>query len=365
MSAPALPHDRVYNFSAGPAVMPVEVLEEARSGILNFDGTGVGILEHSHRGKPFVGVCEEAEALARELAGIGDDYDVFFTQGGATQQFGVVPMSFLSGEADTADYLMTGSWSKKAAKDASLYGTVHHASDSSDRNYCYIPKEVSHSEKPVYCHITSNNTIFGTQYHEIPDVPAGSFLVSDASSDIFSRPFDVSKFGLIYAGAQKNLGPAGATLIIARKDVVERGSKQIPAILQYRTQADARSLANTPASGPIYFVMLVLRWLKKNGGLEAIAEKNAAKAKKLYDAIDASPLFNATADADSRSQMNVCFVTGDADKDAAFITFAKERGLDGLKGHRSVGGMRASIYNAFPAEGVDHLIATMAEFESA
>ncbi|QDT64192.1 3-phosphoserine/phosphohydroxythreonine transaminase [Calycomorphotria hydatis] len=357
-----MPTERIYNFSAGPATMPLPVLEEAREALINVNGTGIGIAEHSHRSKTFQAICEEAEALARELASIPDDYDVFFVQGGASLQFAQVPMSFLS-KGDTADYLVTGSWSKKAVKEAKLFGNVHTACSSEDRNFCYIPKECTYSAEPVYVHFTTNNTIFGTQFAAEPECPEGSFLVADASSDIFGRPLDVTKYGMIYAGAQKNLGPSGVTLMIARKDVVERGSSDLPAMLQYRTQAEAKSLYNTPPTFGIYVVMLVFRWLKEQGGLAAIEEKNKAKAGKLYDYLDSSSLFQPTADADSRSLMNVCFVTGDADKDAEFIKFATARGLDGLKGHRSVGGMRASIYNAFPAEGVDELIGAMREFE--
>ncbi|MFN3161306.1 MAG: 3-phosphoserine/phosphohydroxythreonine transaminase [Rubinisphaera brasiliensis] len=355
--------NRVYNFSAGPAVMPVEVLEEARENMLSLGDTGIGVMEHSHRGKPFVAVAEQAEANCRKLANISDDYAVLFLQGGASTQFFTVPQNLLSKDK-TADYLVTGSWSKKAVKEAKLFGNVNVACSSEDRNFCYIPKECSYSDAPAYVHFTSNNTIFGTQFATEPAGPAGAPLVCDASSDIFSRPIDVSKYGIIYAGAQKNLGPSGVTLVIIRKDLIEQGPSDLPSMLQYRTHANNDSMFNTPPTFGIFTMGLVFKWIEKQGGLAGVAQKNAAKAKPLYDYLDGSSLFKATADQDSRSLMNVCFVTGDADKDAKFIASAKEEGFDGLKGHRSVGGMRASIYNAFPAEGVTALVDFMRDFEA-
>lgn len=355
--------NRVYNFSAGPAVMPVEVLEEARENMLSLGDTGIGVMEHSHRGKPFVAVAEQAEANCRKLANISDDYAVLFLQGGASTQFFTVPQNFLS-QDKTADYLVTGSWSKKAVKEAKLFGNVNIACSSEDRNFCYIPKECSYSDSPAYVHFTSNNTIFGTQFATEPNAPAGSPLVCDASSDIFSRPIDVSKYGIIYAGAQKNLGPSGVTLVIIRKDLIEQGPSDLPSMLQYRTHANNDSMFNTPPTFGIFAMGLVFKWIEKQGGLAGVAQKNVAKAKPLYDYLDSSSLFKPTADQDSRSLMNVCFVTGDADKDAKFIAAAKEEGFDGLKGHRSVGGMRASIYNAFPAEGVTALVDFMRDFEA-
>lgn len=354
---------RVYNFSAGPAVMPVEVLEEARENLLSLGDTGIGIMEHSHRGKAFMAVRDEAEALIRELASIPDDYEVLFLQGGASLQFGMIPMNFLS-EGQTADYLITGAWSKKAASEAKLFGNVHVASTSDDRNFCYIPKQAQFSSYPAYIHFTSNNTIFGTQYHAEPDVPQDSVLICDASSDIFCRPVDISKYAMIYAGAQKNLGPSGLTLVIMRKDLVAAGSESLPAMLQYRIHAENQSLYNTPPTLAIYLVGRVCAWLKAQGGLPAIEQANRAKAGILYDYLDSSELFRATADHDSRSLMNVTFVTGDADRDAEFIKQATAAGFHNLKGHRSVGGMRASIYNAFPAEGVDALVSFMRDFEA-
>jgi phosphoserine aminotransferase len=354
---------RIYNFSAGPAVLPVEVLEEARENILSLGSTGIGIMEHSHRGKAYMAVHEEVEALCRELAGIPDDYHVLFLQGGASLQFSVVPMNLLR-PGETADYLVTGAWSQKAVVEARRCGNVQIACSSEDRNFCYIPKTCTFSKQPAYVHFTSNNTIFGTEFQAEPEIPAGVPLVCDASSDIFSRPLPISKYALIYAGAQKNLGPSGVTLVIIRKDLVERGPKDLATMLQYRTYADDHSLYNTPPTFGIYIMGLVFKWIKKQGGLPAIERANREKAGKLYRYLDESRRFRATADHDSRSQMNVPFVTGDAVLDDKFIATAKKAGLDGLKGHRSVGGMRASLYNAFPSAGVDALLAVMREFET-
>jgi phosphoserine aminotransferase len=355
--------NRIFNFSAGPAVLPVEVLEEARENLLSLGNTGIGIMEHSHRGKAYMAVHEEAEALCRELAGIPANYHVLFLQGGATLQFSMVPMNLLA-SGQTADYLVTGAWSQKAVIEARRVGNVHIASSSEDRNFSYIPKQASYSGTPAYVHFTSNNTIFGTEFAKEPEVPGGVPLICDASSDIFSRPIDVSKYGLIYAGAQKNLGPSGVTLVIIRDDLVQRGPKDLATMLQYRTYSEDHSLYNTPPTFGIYIMGLVFKWIKKQGGLAGVEKINRDKAGKLYRYLDGSKLFKATADADSRSQMNVTFVTGDADRDAKFISTATKAGLDGLKGHRSVGGMRASIYNAFPPAGVDALIEVMKDFEA-
>ncbi|MEX2288265.1 MAG: 3-phosphoserine/phosphohydroxythreonine transaminase [Planctomycetaceae bacterium] len=355
--------ERIFNFAPGPAVLPVPVLEEARENLLSLGSTGIGIMEHSHRGKAFLAVYEEAVSLCRELAGISDDYHVLFLQGGASTQFFMVPMNLLRPDA-TADYLVTGSWSEKAVAEAKRFGTVHVAATSKDRNYCYIPRACRYSDSPAYVHFTSNNTIFGTEFSAEPKIPAGSTLVCDASSDIFSRPIDVARYGVIYAGAQKNLGPSGVTLVIIRKDLVERGPTDIPTMLQYRTHADNESMYNTPPTFGIYVMSLVFRWIKRQGGLQAMAVRNQQKARKLYEFLDASALFKPTADADSRSLMNVTFVTGDEALDAKFIQIAASQGLDGLKGHRSVGGMRASLYNAFPPEGVDALVRCMQQFEA-
>ena len=355
---------RIWNFSAGPAVLPEAVLEEARDNLLSLGDTGIGILEHSHRGKAFLKVYEEAEALCREVGGIPADYKALFLQGGASLQFAMIPMNFLTSD-QTADYLVTGSWSEKAAEEAQRFGMVHTACTSQDRNYCYIPRSCTFSSKPAYVHYTSNNTIFGTQFREPPMVPTGTDLICDASSDIFSRPIDVAKHALIYAGAQKNLGPSGVTLVIIRDDLVERGPTSLPTMLQYRTHAKNDSMYNTPPTFAIYLVGLVLKWIKSQGGLAAMGERNARKANALYTYLDQSKLFKPTADTDSRSQMNVTFVTGNPDLDAKFCNEAIKAGFDGLKGHRSVGGMRASLYNAFPEAGVAALVEFLKQFEAA
>jgi phosphoserine aminotransferase len=354
---------RIWNFSAGPAVLPESVLEEARENLLSLGSTGIGILEHSHRGKAFLAVYEETEALCREVGRIPSNYKVLFLQGGASLQFAMIPMNFLAHEA-TADFLVTGAWSEKAMEEAQRFGKIHVACSSRDRNYCYIPKTHSFSSRPAYIHYTSNNTIFGTQFAEIPQTPAGVDLICDASSDIFSRPWDISRHALIYAGAQKNLGPAGVTLVIIRDDLTEKGSPSLPTMLQYRTHAKNDSMYNTPPTFAIYIVNLVLKWIKQQGGLMALAERNRRKAEKLYAFLDQSRLFRPTADRDSRSRMNVTFVTGNAELDAKFCAAATKEGFDGLKGHRSVGGMRASIYNAFPEAGVDALIEFLKRFET-
>lgn len=354
---------RIYNFSAGPAVLPVPVLEEARENILSLGNTGIGIMEHSHRGKAFVAVHAETEAACRRLAGISDEYAVLFLQGGASSQFFQIPQTFLKPE-ETADYLVTGVWAQKAVKEAKRYGKVNEACSSKDRNFCYIPKTCNYSANPKYVHFTSNNTIFGTQFKSEPRTPAGAFLVCDASSDIYSRPIDVNKYGIIYAGAQKNLGPSGVTLVIIRKDLMEQGNPNQPEVIQYKVQAENDSMFNTPPTFGIYLMGLVFKWIEKNGGLKAMAEHNQSKAKPLYDYLAQSKLFKSTADEDSRSLMNVCFVTGNEELDTKFVKETTAAGFDGLKGHRSVGGMRASIYNAFPAQGITDLVAFMKDFEA-
>lgn len=354
---------RIYNFSAGPAVLPESVLEEARENLLSLGDTGIGIMEHSHRGKAFLSVYDEAVALCREIAQVPDNYHVLFLQGGASSQFFMLPMNFLSADK-TADYLVTGSWSKKAVTEAKRFGNVQTVCSSEDRNFCYIPSERANSSDPIYVHYTSNNTIYGTEFSEPPEVPDGSFLVCDASSDIFSRPIDISRYGVVYAGAQKNLGPSGVTLVIIRDDLVQAASSDLPTMLQYRTHAEKDSMFNTPPTFGIYIFGLVLKWIKSQGGLAAMSKTNQEKASLLYNFLDQSSLFQATADVDSRSLMNVTFVTGNADLDIMFLAAAAEAELDGLKGHRSVGGMRASIYNAFPKAGVETLVDVMREFET-
>ncbi|TVQ59647.1 MAG: 3-phosphoserine/phosphohydroxythreonine transaminase [Phycisphaerales bacterium] len=356
--------ERVFNFSAGPGCLPESVLKQAQRDLWDIDGSGVGILEHSHRGKVVDKVFDEAQADCRALAGIPENYKVMFLTGGASAQFYMLPMSFLKKD-QTADYINTGVWSTKAIKDAKRYGGAHVAASSEDRNFCYIPKAdaIRWSGSPRYAHFTSNNTIFGTQWRAEPRAPEGVPLICDASSDIFSKPIDVTKYALIYAGAQKNLGPAGATLVIAREDFIEQGSEDIPELLQYRTYAANDSRANTPPVFAVYMVGLVFKWILEQGGLDAMRAHNEAKAKPLYDYLDGSSFFNATADADSRSLMNVCFRAPSEELEKAFIAEATKAGFDGLKGHRSVGGMRASIYNAFPPEGVVRLVEFMEKFE--
>jgi len=359
--------DRIYNFSAGPAVLPEPVLRKAQEAVWNVAGSGIGIMEHSHRGKVFEKILDEAEAACRELAGIPDSYRVLFLQGGASLQFSMVPMNLLPDDG-TADYLLTGVWAQKAVKEAKILGgKVHIAASSESTNFDRIPRaeEISYSPNPVYVHFTTNNTIFGTQWRSEPNVPAGVPLVADTSSDMYSRPIDVRKYGLIYAGAQKNLGPSGVTLVIVRDDLVESGPKTLPTMLQYRTYAADKSMYNTPPTFGIYVIGEVFKWIKAQGGLAAMAEHNEAKAKLLYEHLDNSEFFRGTVQTTSRSLMNIPFRAPTEELEAKFIAEATKKGLDGLKGHRSVGGMRASIYNAFPREGVFALVTFMKEFERA
>jgi phosphoserine aminotransferase len=358
--------DRIYNFSAGPATLPEPVLKQAQQDIWNIAGSGIGVLEHSHRGKVFDKVADEAEQACRDLAGIPDNYRVLFLQGGASLQFAMVPMNLLPKGA-TADYLVTGVWSQKAVKEAKTLGRVHEAASSADQNFSYIPPStaIRYSERPAYVHITTNNTIYGTQWPSEPEMPAGVPLIADTSSDMFSRPIDVAKYGLIYAGAQKNLGPSGVVLVIVRDDLVDGGPKDLPIMLQYRTHAAEKSMYNTPNTFGIYLMGQVFKWIREIGGLRTMAEVNAEKAKILYDYLDQTDFFRGTARPDSRSLMNVCFRGPTEDLEAKFVSEAAKRGLDGLKGHRSAGGMRASIYNAFPRTGVQALVNFMKEFERA
>lgn len=355
--------ERIYNFSAGPAVLPEPVLHEAQEALWSLGETGIGILEHSHRGSAFKAVLARTEDDCRKLAGIPDNYRVLYLQGGASTQFFQVPMNLLRA-GDVADYVLTGSWSKKAASQAKRYGQVHIAATSEEANFSYIPGEYEFSASPRYVHFTSNNTIFGTQFAKEPQPPKDAWLVCDASSDIFCRPIDISQYALIYAGAQKNLGPAGLTLVIIRDDLVAEGALDIPEMLQYRTHSENDSCYNTPPTFAIYVMGLVFRWILDQGGLAEMERSNRQKAAVLYDFLDNDVLFKPTARSDSRSLMNVTFVTGNADLDAKFIETARQAGLDGLKGHRSVGGMRASIYNAFPKSGVERLVEVMREFSA-
>ena len=354
---------RVYNFSAGPAVLPEDVIEQAKRDLWDIKGSGIGVLEHSHRGEVFDSVMEEAELLCREVGNIPDDYAILYMQGGATLQNAAVPMNLLP-EAGAADYLNTGAWSKKSIKEAKLYGNVNVVASSEDRNFCYIPAPDTHSssEDAAYCHFTPNNTIFGTEFKALPE--AKSPLVADASSNIFSRPIDVTRYGLIYAGAQKNLGPAGCALVIIRKDLIGKHRPTTPTMLRYDVCYEGGSRHNTPNTFAIYLMGRVFAWIKANGGLEGMARCNDAKAKLLYDHIDSTDFFKGTVDPDSRSAMNACFRCEREDLESEFIKQAEEAGLRNLKGHRSVGGMRASLYNAMPESGVHALVAFMKDFET-
>jgi phosphoserine aminotransferase len=354
---------RVFNFSSGPAVMPVSVLEQIQRDLVALPGVGMSILEVSHRSTVFEGVIAKAEADLRELAAIPANYKVLFLQGGASLQFSMVPLNLLTVGA-TADYIITGTWTDKAAKEAKKVGNVNIAATSAADNFNRIPvaSELKLTPDAAYVHITSNNTIEGTQWHQLPDV--GSVpLVSDASSDVLSRPIDVSKYGLIYAGAQKNLGPAGATIVIIREDLLPRAPKTLHTMLNYSVHAENGSLYNTPPVFAIYGVGLVLQWLRTEGGLQAIGKANQRKAAKLYAEIDRSGFYRPTARKEDRSLMNVTFRLPNEGLEKQFVKESTAVGLDGLKGHRSVGGMRASIYNAFLEEGIDTLVEFMREFE--
>jgi len=358
--------DRIHNFNAGPAVLPEPVLRQAQQDLWNIGGSGMGIAEHSHRGKLFEKVIAGAEAEARRLADIPDRYKVLFIQGGATQQFAMVPMNLL-GAGRTADYLLTGVWAEKALKEAKKFGSTHVAVSGEASKFSRIPdrSEIRYSERPAYVHVTTNNTIHGSQWKTEPPVSDGVPLVADASSDIFSRPIDVTKYGLIYAGAQKNLGPSGIAVVIIREDLAELAPASLPTMLQYRTYVKERSLHNTPPTFTIYLVGQVLKWIRDLGGLTAMAERNQAKAEVLYDFLDQSALFRPSVHPDSRSLMNVCFRSPSQEMDAKFVSEATQRGFEGLKGHRSAGGMRVSIYNACPRASVEALVAFMKEFEQA
>jgi phosphoserine aminotransferase len=361
-----MPNERIHNFNAGPGVLPEPVLRQAQQDLWNIGGSGMGIAEHSHRGKLFEQVIAETDSLARELAGIPDNYKVLFIQGGATQQFAMVPMNLLP-SGRTADYLLTGVWAQKALEEGRKFGNTHVAVSGESSKFTKLPatSEIKYSDQPAYVHLTTNNTIYGTQWKTEPPVPEGVPLVADTSSDMFSRPIDVSKYGLIYAGAQKNLGPSGIVLVLIRQDLADRAEVTLPVMLQYRTYVKERSLYNTPPTFAIYMVGQVLKWIRDCGGLAAMAERNQAKAKVLYDHLDQSELFKGTVDPGSRSLMNICFRSKSEELDAKFVSEAAKRGFEGLKGHRSAGGMRASVYNACPPASVDALVAFMKEFERA
>ena len=357
-------YDRIYNFSAGPATMPVEVLEEVASEVLNYQGSGMGVMEMSHRSKVFQKIVDEAEADLRELMGIPDNYKVLFIQGGATLQFAMIPMNLMVN--GVADYIVTGNWSKKAFNEAKKFGKAVCAATSEDKNYSYIP---DCSDLPIdadadYVYICENETIHGTTYQKLPNTK-GKVLVSDQSSMFLSKPCNVSDYGMIYAGVQKNVGPAGMVVAIIREDLIRRDlPENIPTYMRYDIQADNGSMYNTPNCWCIYVCGKVFKHLKKIGGLSAMDRINQEKAKVLYDFLDSSALFNGTVEKEFRSLMNIPFVTGDKDLDAEVVAYTKAAGFENLKGHKSVGGLRASTYNAMPKEGVEALVKCLHQFET-
>ena len=354
---------RVYNFSAGPAVLPEEVLQEAAAEMLDYQGTGMSVMEMSHRSKAYQKIIDTAEADLGELMGIPDNYKVLFLQGGASQQFAMIPMNLMKNKV--ADYIITGQWAKKAWQEAQKYGQANAIASSADKTFSYIPdcSDLPISENADYVYICENNTIYGTKFWQLPNTK-GKDLVADVSSCFLSEPVDVSKYAVIYGGVQKNIGPAGVVIAIIREDLItEDVLPGTPTMLQYKTHADNGSMYNTPPAYGIYICGKVFKWLKKMGGLEAIKAHNEKKAAVLYDFLDRSKLFRGTVEKKDRSLMNVPFVTGDEAMDAKFVKEAAEAGFVNLKGHRSVGGMRASIYNAMPLEGVEKLVAFMEEFE--
>lgn len=356
--------ERVYNFSAGPAVLPEEVLKEAAEEMLNYQGSGMSVMEMSHRSKVFDQIIKEAEKDLRELMNIPDNYKVLFLQGGASQQFAMIPMNLMKNKV--ADYIITGQWAKKAWKEACKFGKANVVASSEDKTFSYIPdcSDLPISEDADYVYICENNTIYGTKYKKLPNTK-GKILVADVSSCFLSEPVDVSKYGIIYGGVQKNIGPAGMVIVIIREDLItEDVLPQTPAMLTYKTHADADSLYNTPNCYCIYMCGKVFKWLKKMGGLAAMKERNEKKAKILYDYLDESKMFRGTVVPEDRSLMNVPFVIGDDELEKKFIQESAEAGFANLKGHRTVGGMRASIYNAMPMEGVEALVKFMKEFES-
>mgnify|MGYP000407339201 FL=1 len=355
---------RVYNFSAGPAVLPEEVLQEAADEMLDYRGTGMSVMEMSHRSKAYDTIIKEAEADLRELMNIPDNYKVLFLQGGASQQFAMIPMNLMKNRV--ADYIVTGQWAKKAYQEASLYGKANKIASSEDKTFSYIPdcSDLPISEDADYVYICENNTIYGTKFKTLPNTK-GKPLVADVSSCFLSEPVDVTKYGVIYGGVQKNIGPAGVVIVIIREDLItEDVLPGTPTMLRYKIHADADSLYNTPPAYGIYICGKVFKWLKKMGGLEAMKERNEKKAKILYDYLDESKLFKGTVRKEDRSLMNVPFITGNEELDAKFVKEAKEAGFENLKGHRTVGGMRASIYNAMPIEGVEKLVEFMKKFEA-
>ncbi len=355
--------NRVYNFNAGPAALPLEVLEEIKDSFLNYAGSGMSITEISHRSRWFDDIINDAVTRTKQLLKLDDKFQVLFIQGGASMQFCMIPMNFLK-DGETADYVNTGTWSTKAIKEAQIQGkTINVAASSEDRNFSYIPKDIRFNPDAVFAHITSNNTIKGTQFASFPDT-SGLPLIGDMSSDIMSRPFDVDKFGLVYAGAQKNIGPAGVCMVIIREDMLNRIPDQLPSMLKYTTYADQNSMYNTPPCFAVYTIQLVLKWLQETiGGLEKMDAINRKKAQTLYDVFDSGDFYQGTAEPDSRSLMNVTFRLPDEELEKRFIEEAAENGFGGLKGHRYVGGGRASIYNATTVAAVEALADFMKSFE--
>ncbi len=354
---------RVYNFSAGPSTLPVPVLEQAAAEMLDYQGSGQSVMEMSHRSKVFDKIIKDAEALMRELYNVPDNYKVLFLQGGASAQFSAIPLNFMNGSGK-ADYIITGQWAKKAFQEAQKYGDVKAAASSADKTFSYIPntKPEDFRDDVDYVYICMNNTIYGTVYKELPPV-GDKVLIADISSCALSEPLDISKFGMVYFGAQKNVAPAGLVVAIIREDLLGNARDITPVMMNYKVQADADSLYNTPPCWTIYICKLVLEWIKELGGLEAMKERNEKKAKILYDFLDSSEMFKGTVVPEDRSLMNVPFVTGDEELDAKFVKEATDAGFVNLKGHRTVGGMRASIYNAMPIEGVEKLVEFMKKFE--
>ena len=356
--------ERIYNFSPGPAALPTAVLEQARGELLDWQNTDFSVMEVSHRGKLFIELAAQSETIFRELLDIPEHYKVLFLQGGATLQFAAVPLN-LAGPNDTADYVNTGNWSKKAAGEAERFLTVNVAADGVDRNYVTIPDPATWqvSDEAKYLHLAVNETVVGVEFHQIPEV-SDAPLAADMSSTLLSRPVDVNRFGLIYAGAQKNIGPAGITVVIVREDLLDRARMETPSVANYRVMADSDSMFNTPPTFAWYVAGLVFQWIKQEGGLVAMGERNQRKARKLYAGIDASDFYSNPVDHRCRSWMNVPFSLADPGLDSEFLKKSAEAGLANLKGHRLVGGMRASIYNAMPEAGVDALLAFMADFEA-
>ena len=353
--------NRKLNFSAGPATLPLSVLEQAQADLVDYKGAGMSVMEMSHRSKSYDEIHNNAIADIRKLLGAGDDYEVLFLQGGASLQFYMAPINLMSDKDATADYIVTGSWSQKAVKEAKRVANVNIAGSSEDKNFNYLPKELSLTDEAAYVHITTNNTIYGTQWHSLPEIGKVP-LIADMSSDILSRPLKMDDYAMIYAGAQKNMGPSGVTLVVIRKDLLERSNDEIPTMLNYQTHASKNSLFNTPPTWGIYLLGLNAQWLLNQGGLPAIAETNAAKAKIIYELVENNDFYTATAAKDDRSWMNVTFTTPNADLDQHFLEASVAADMTNLKGHRSVGGIRASIYNAMSIENVRTLADFMNDF---